>query len=285
MNMTETAIATLDEGTSTIVETVEVKQPLQMERVPDEVIFDYLASLGNDLTDKHRNQFIQICRGFNLNPFKREIYGIQYGKNFNIIVGYEVYLKRAERSQAMNGWKVWTEGTDKDLKACIQIKRKDWEEPFYHEVYIEEYHQGNSMWNSKPRTMLKKVAMAQGFRLAFPLELGGLPYTSDEMPLNDQLPQGNAQIQQAPAPPQNQGQWQQPQQCSAGQVKKINTLMSILAGDNAAYRQQLHDWCVSFAAVKIESLNDLSVQEASAAIDGLEKRINPDATDEQLPGM
>ena len=29
--------------------------------------------------------------------------------------------------------------------------------------------------------MIKKVAMAQAFRLCFPDELGGMPYTSDEM--------------------------------------------------------------------------------------------------------
>ena len=30
--------------------------------------------------------------------------------------------------------------------------------------------------------MLKKVATAQGFRLCFPEEFGGMPYTSDELP-------------------------------------------------------------------------------------------------------
>ena len=38
------------------------------------------------------------------------------------------------------------------------------------------------MWASKPYTMIKKVAIAQGFRLAFPDEIGGMPYTADELP-------------------------------------------------------------------------------------------------------
>ena len=33
-----------------------------------------------------------------------------------------------------------------------------------------------------PNFMLKKVAIAQGFRLAFPDELGGLPYLAEELP-------------------------------------------------------------------------------------------------------
>jgi hypothetical protein len=35
---------------------------------------------------------------------------------------------------------------------------------------------------------LRKVAIAQGFRLAFPDELGGLPYESAELPDNDNAP-------------------------------------------------------------------------------------------------
>lgn len=150
--------------------------------VPDSVIEEYLQSFGNKLTPKHRNQFIQIARAFNLNPFIREIYGIPYGDNFNIIVGYEVYLKRAENSGILGGWRAWTEGSGADLKGCVEITRKDWTAPFYHEVFFEEYDQKNTMWKTKGRTMIKKVAIAQGFRLAFPVELGGIPYTADELP-------------------------------------------------------------------------------------------------------
>jgi len=150
--------------------------------VPDSVIEEYLQSFGNKLSAKHRNQFIQIARAFNLNPFIREIYGIPYGDNFNIIVGYEVYLKRAENSGLLAGWRAWTDGSGADLKGCVEITRKDWTAPFYHEVYFEEYDQKNTMWKTKSRTMIKKVAIAQGFRMAFPVELGGIPYTADELP-------------------------------------------------------------------------------------------------------
>jgi len=162
---------------------VTEKQNTNLAVVSDEILQDYLKSLGNNLPEQHIKKFIHIAKAFNLNPFTREIYGIPYGNNFNIIVGYEVYIKRAERSGKLAGWKAWTEGSlkDGDLKGCIEIKRKDWDEPFYHEVYFDEYNQNNSMWKSKPRTMIKKVAIAQGFRLAFPDELAGMPYTADEI--------------------------------------------------------------------------------------------------------
>jgi phage recombination protein Bet len=151
--------------------------------VSDAVVIDYLKSMNLNVNDVNAKKFINIAKSFGLNPFKKEIYAVSYKNNFNIIVGYEVYIKRAERTGKLAGWKAWTEGSiqNGDLKACVEIKRKDWNDPFYHEVYFDEYNQNNMIWNSKPRTMIKKVAIAQGFRLAFPDELGGIPYTSDEI--------------------------------------------------------------------------------------------------------
>jgi phage recombination protein Bet len=145
---------------------------------------EWLTSTGNlqKFTENEKAQFIDMCTAFGLNPIKREIYGIKYGQNFNLIVGYETYIKRAERSGKLAGWKAWVEGSGNNLVAKIEIHRKDWQFPFCHEVYFEEYNQGTAIWKSKPRTMLRKVVIAQGFRLAFSEDLGGMPYTSDELP-------------------------------------------------------------------------------------------------------
>lgn len=146
---------------------------------------EYLSSLGCNIQEKHKVQFLEICKNFKLNPFAREIYAVPYGNNFNIIVGYETYIKRAELSGRLAGWRAYTEGEGASLKGVVEISRKDWQEPFKHEVYFNEYNQNNTMWKTKPRTMIKKVAIAQGFRMAFPCELGGMPYTSDEIPLQN----------------------------------------------------------------------------------------------------
>ena len=105
------------------------------------------------------------------------------GRTLSIITGYEVYLKRAERTGQLSGWTVTHEGarSDNTLKAIVTIHRKGWDHPFIHEVFWFEYQQNTAFWNNKPITMIKKVAMAQAFRLCFSDELGGMPYTSDEM--------------------------------------------------------------------------------------------------------
>jgi phage recombination protein Bet len=172
---------------STEVAKQEQKQVVQ---VSEQDIKDFLFGSETKLTPEQQVLFMKTAVAFNLNPLKREIYAVPYqerssGKyRLSIVTGYEVYLKRAERLAILDGWKVWTEdGTDgKPIKAKIVIYRRDWKNPFEHEVYFKEYAQQNKMWDTKPHTMIKKVVTAQGFRMAFPDEMGGLPYTSDELP-------------------------------------------------------------------------------------------------------
>lgn len=153
-----------------------------------EKAIEYLSSMGLKLPEKHKSQFIELASAFGLNPFKREIYAVGYGDNWNIITGYEVYLKRAERIGKLNGWNATVSGSGENMEATVTIHRKDWSMPFTHTVYYREVCQktkdgkANSVWSKMPSFMLRKVAIAQGFRLCFPDEMGGMPYTSDELP-------------------------------------------------------------------------------------------------------
>ena len=159
-------------------------------------IVEYLDSvgLGQSLTSNEKVQFFNVCLAYNLDPVKKEIYAVKYGQSpVSIIVGFETYIKRAERSGKLDGYDVRTEGNVKDnsLKAIITIYRKDWSRPFIHEVYYSEYIQRTKdgqitkFWIEKPMTMIKKVAMSQGFRLCFSDENGGLPYSEEEINVRD----------------------------------------------------------------------------------------------------
>ena len=174
-----------------------MKQQIEKSHAVDvEKIKKYLQTmnLASNLSTAEVEQFIEIAQSFELNPFKREIYANKYGDKFSVIVGYETYIKRAERSGLLSGWNVKTEGTidrqnlmNSDLRAIITIWRKDFQFEFIHEVYFIEYvgrrRDGSvtDFWKNKPITMIKKVATAQGFRLCFSDELGGMPYTSEEL--------------------------------------------------------------------------------------------------------
>ena len=142
---------------------------------------DYLRATGTNLNDNQMNMFVEIAGAFGLNPFKREIYAVKYGDKFNIITGYEVYIKRAERSGKLAGWNCKVEGRGDDMTATITIYRKDWQYPFTHTVYWGEAKGDSPIWKKMPSHMLRKVAISQGFRMCFPDELGGMPYTDDEI--------------------------------------------------------------------------------------------------------
>jgi len=134
--------------------------------------------------------FLNQCNMFQLNPFKREIYLIKY-TNYpaQIVVGYETYLKRAERSKQWDGMESGIKGSLKkhDLVAWAKIYRKDWKRPLYHEVDYNEFVKTKAdgtvtrFWAKMPKTMLKKVCISQAFRLAFPDEMAGMPYIVEEI--------------------------------------------------------------------------------------------------------
>jgi phage recombination protein Bet len=153
----------------------------QQEKMDPKVLAKYLDLTGGaNIPDKVRVPFLEIASAFNLNPFKREIYLVAYGNQHNIIVGYETYLKRAERHGQLDGWKCTTEGEGESLKAIVEVYRKDRKYPVIHEVLAKEFNSGQASWKKMPHFMLKKVAIAQAFRLAFPDDMSGLPYTEEE---------------------------------------------------------------------------------------------------------
>jgi phage recombination protein Bet len=179
---------------------------LSEQKIQRETILEYLNVFGfiKSLSNAEQNQFIQTALAGNLDPFKREIYLAVYGEGENrklsILTGYQVYLKRAERTGNLDGWRAWLEGDGPQMKAVIEIFRKDWSHSFTHEVYWEEAVQKKKdgsptqFWAKQPRFQLRKVAIAQGFRFAFPDELGSLPYESSELPDNDAPPETHAPV-------------------------------------------------------------------------------------------
>jgi len=146
-------------------------------------------------TDKELFMFMNISKSYGLNPFKREIHFVKYGNNpGSIIVGYESYIKRAERTGLLDGWEVALGKDDLGEKATITIHRKDRSKPFVWAVYRDEFDQQQANWKKMPKFMLRKVAIAQGFRLAFPEDIGGMPYIPEEIPqtqgrTSEELPQ------------------------------------------------------------------------------------------------
>ena len=173
------------------------KEPTEIITPVDEkTIMEYLDTTGltKSLLPKEKAMFVNMARLYGLNPFKREIYCTVYGegqwRQCSIVTGYEVYLKRAERIGKLDGWQAQITGSLQDgtLAATVTIWRKDWTHPFTHTAFYTECVQTskktgepNAIWRKMPSFMVRKVAIAQAFRLCFSDEFGGMPYTNDEM--------------------------------------------------------------------------------------------------------
>lgn len=154
------------------------KAEKQMIGVVDKkMIQNFLFTSETKLTEKQQEMFLQIAVRYNLDPFKREIYAIAFGKEFSIVTGYEVYIQRAEKTGNLTGWKC--ENTEEGAE--IMIHRKDWEIPFVWQSSYADFDKKQSSWTTMREFMIKKVCIGQGFRLAFPDELGGMPYLKEEM--------------------------------------------------------------------------------------------------------
>lgn len=174
---------------------------------------------ANAVTDQEVMMFISLCRYQHLNPFLREAYLVKYGdKNpATIVTGKDTFLKRASRNERYEGKESgiivknkdgkidYREGTfrdkDEDLVggwARIHIRGR---QPEMTTVSFAEYAAKksdgtlNSQWASKPATMIRKVAVVQALREAFPEDFGAL-YSPEEMgEVAEAIPEQDAPVE------------------------------------------------------------------------------------------
>lgn len=181
----------------------------------------YLVSGGGSVTDEEVMMFISLCKFQHLNPFLREAYLIKYGETqpATMVVGKEVFMKRARRHPDFAGLQAgiileteggteYREGTfyqkasEKLVGGWARVFIRNYEQPFYASVPIEEYigrkknGEVNGQWATKPATMIRKVALAQALREAFPEESAGL-YAPEEIAEASEVTLNEAPIQEA----------------------------------------------------------------------------------------
>ncbi len=162
------------------------------------LIKNYLVNGNGAVTDQEVTMFLSLCKFQHLNPFLREAYLIKYGNSpATVVVGKDVLLKRAMRSEKFGGLSAGVivvnangeieerEGTfvlpDENLVGgWAKVIIKGYDVPFYSSVSMKEYSTGKSNWLTKPGTMIRKVAVAQALREAFPEEMSNL-YEQEEM--------------------------------------------------------------------------------------------------------
>ena len=186
---------------------IEYKCGEETVKLSPTIIRTYLVNGNGNVTDQEVVMFLNLCRFQHLNPFLREAYLIKFGNNpATIVVGKDAIMKRAMRNpkyagqqagvviltadgeldqrpgslvldgeQLVGGWaKVYVKGYEVPIEAVVSYQE-----------YVGTKNDGsvNGQWSKKPATMIRKVALVQALREAFPEDLGGM-YASEEMNLD-----------------------------------------------------------------------------------------------------
>jgi len=163
-----------------------------------QIVRSFLTRGSAAVTDAEVVQFISLCRANLLNPFIGDAYMVKYGSEpASMIISKAAFMKRGENSNEYAGYQAGVivlrdgkvleeEGSfflpgDQLVGGWAKVYRKDREHPTIQRVRLAEYNTGKSTWAAKPGTMIRKVAMAQAFREAFPMAVEGM-YIPEEGP-------------------------------------------------------------------------------------------------------
>lgn len=192
------------------------------------IVKNYLVSGDGNVTNQEVVLFLNLCKAQHLNPFLREAYLIKFGNQpASIVTGKEVFTKRAHRNKdyagqqagiiiqkedgtienrigtlklngeaIVGGWaKVFVRGYDSAIESAVSF-----------DEYVGMKKDGtvNSQWAKKPGTMIRKVALVQALREAFPEDFQGM-YSAEEMdiptPLDEtSIPVSAIEIPTVPVP-------------------------------------------------------------------------------------
>ena len=184
----------------------------QIVKISPNLIKKYLVNGNGAVTDQEVMMFLSLCKFQKLNPFLREAYLIKYGNQpATIVTGKEALQKRAMRNPNYAGLEagvvvsfpetgqmenrvgtIVLDGEDL-VGGWAKVYVKGWEHPLTVTVAFNEYvgrksnGEINSQWATKPATMIRKVALVQALREAFPEDLAGM-YAAEEVGAAGDLP-------------------------------------------------------------------------------------------------
>lgn len=187
---------------------VEYKCGNETVKLSQNIVRNFLVSGNGNVTDQELVLFINLCRFQHLNPYLKEAHLIKYGNNpATMVVGKDAFMKRAKRNEHFRGFEAGVivmaneTGMLNNRSGALVLPGETlvggWAKvyvdgynvPVENVVGFEEYagrkKDGslNNQWATKPATMIRKVALVQSLREAFPEDFAGL-YDQSEMGLD-----------------------------------------------------------------------------------------------------
>lgn len=175
-------------------------------RLSPGIVAKYVITGGLPVDERGVYGFMAKCQARHLNPLAGDAYMTTYKNKMtgkveaSVIVSKDYFVRTATQQPGFDGIRagvvVWDKraGDMRYREGTIYSKAQEqlvggWAEvydkarshPSRAEVSLEEYDQHRSLWKTKPATMIRKVALVQALREAYPGAYGGI-YDRDEMP-------------------------------------------------------------------------------------------------------
>jgi len=152
-------------------------------------LIEIKSLLAPKLTTNEFALLVNMGKATGLNPFLREIWAVKYDDKSpaQVFIGRDGYRKVAQSNpeydyhvvesvyendqfsrdndEVKHSYSLTNRGAL--VGAYCSVKRKNSSKACFVFVKLEEYSTGKALWSTKPETMIKKVAEAQGLRMAF----------------------------------------------------------------------------------------------------------------------
>lgn len=247
-----------------------------------DTVKNYLTSGNGAVTEQETLMFIELCKAQKLNPFIREAYLIKFGNSpANIVVGKDVFVKRAYRNPTFEGMKAGIVTVDKEgntheregslklpgetlIGGWCEVYTSDKKFPIKSVVSLEEYSKSQSTWKTMPCVMIRKCAMVTALREAFPEDLQGL-YDASEMGVDTKLPQKEVRVGYATTG-QKQG------------IMKMASLKGLYDYNDKKNVDKLKSFCES-NGYDLENLKYEEVEELISLLANYEPKVQEDIQD------
>jgi RecT family len=152
------------------MELIEIKKEITNQLSDQTVAAALLATTFKGLTEPTMKRAIMegMIRGFQFKDFlEKNVYAIPYGGTYSLVTSIDHARKIGMRSGIVGKSAPTFQEADSKIVSCtITVKRKvaDYVGDFTATVFMDEYSTGKNLWNSKPRTMLAKVAEMHALR-------------------------------------------------------------------------------------------------------------------------
>lgn len=170
-------------------------------KLSEGIVKQFLTRGNVSITQQEAVNFIQLCKYRKLNPFLNEAYLVKFGNDpAQLIVGFDAFKRKADENPNYKGYRAGVivcrgkevlelEGsfklpTDTLVGGWCEVYVNGKEYPVVAKVSFAEYNKGKSLWAKLPATMIRKVAISQALREAFPGEIGAL-YTQEELGVDE----------------------------------------------------------------------------------------------------